>query len=98
MEIYKIFWIIIQILLSIWVFLETPSKSILRKYPFGGLFLSLFNPSGLARIEMSKKDSNTIRKFFFRFRLWCVFTIVSLLLFNLIAIYRSNELLIELTR
>ena len=92
------FWIIIQILLSIWAFLETPSKSILRKYPFGVLFLSLFNPSGLAGIEMSKRDSNAIRKFFFRFRLWCIFTIVSILLFSLIAIYRSNELLIELTR
>ena len=98
MKIFILLWITMQVLLSIWVILKIPPKSLLTKYPYSTLFLGLFNTSVLSRISMDKGDFKIIRKCYLRFRLWCLFTIACGLLFNLFAFHKSSELLLELTQ
>jgi hypothetical protein len=95
MDYYVIVYTIILSIIGIWTIPATPSRSILSKYPYFNLVLGVFLPSALSKINIDRRDLESINKFNFRYRIFCLFMLGGFVFFVATSTYTANRRLKE---
>jgi len=96
MDYYINVCLIILVIIGVWTVLATPPKSILSKYPYFNLVLGMCLPSALSKININLKDLECINRFYFRYRIFCLYLLGSLIFFGGVSKFTADKKLIKM--
>ncbi len=96
MDIYIIIWLVIAVIISMWTIQRFPPRNILSQYSYKELLIGIIFPSTLLNADVDRKDIEATQAFVFRFRLWNLYILGSLILLALYSSYTASRQLDEL--